>query len=509
VSASIEGALYLTPSPDSASHPIYADKFRCIGSDCEDTCCHGWSVPIDEPTWDKYRRLPESPLSVLINASVVRKPEAAEAESSAPGKSKPIFAVIRMDGANQCPMLSQDRLCRIQSELGEDLLSHACATFPRYIHAAGDLKEKSLTLSCPEAARLVLLDPNLLTDGFSIPDRSSTPDGSPTPESVSSTASRHGDPAPQLARGTSDQPAEEPAPALPENFWPIRTIVLNLLRNRLYPLWQRLFLIGVLCRRLDAISSGELKLEVPAFLNDFEASLASGALRPAMETVPLDRGAQLDLVLRLAGMMLRHSKVTPRFAACVKAFTAGIGNGPGATFESLTAQYILAHDSCYAPFVQSHPHIMENFLANTLLRCQFPFGREAMKTGAQPAMVHEFALLTAQFALMRGLLIGVAGHHGAEFSESHVVHTVQAASKHFEHHPEFLSMVHALLVERSMDSARGLAILLRNVEEKANEGEARPASPERSAPAPEGGRSAGGNSAPAQDRTLQDTTHPE
>ena len=499
----------MTLSPDAEIHPIYADKFRCIGSDCEDTCCHGWSVPIDEPTWDKYRRLPESPLSVLINASVVRKPEAAEAVSPAPGKGEPIFAVIRMDGANQCPMLSQDRLCRIQSELGEDLLSHACATFPRYIHRAGDLTEKSLTLSCPEAARLVLLDPNLLTDGFSIPDSSSIPDRSSTPDSVSATASRHGDPAPQLPSASSDPPTKEPAPTLPENFWPIRTVVLNLLRNRLYPLWQRLFLIGVLCRRLDAISSGELNLAVPAFLNDFEASLASGALRPAMETLPLDRGAQLDLVLRLAGMMLHHSNVTPRFVACIKAFTAGIGNGPGATFESLTAQYILAHDSCYAPFLQSHPHIMENFLANTLLRCQFPFGREGMKSGVQPAMGHEFALLTAQFALMRGLLIGVAGHHGAAFSESHVVHTVQAASKHFEHHPEFLSMVHALLVEQRMDSARGLAILLRNVEGKANEGGARPASPERSAPAPEGGRSAGGNSAPAQDRTLQDTTHPE
>ena len=494
----------MTPA-GSRIHPIYADKFRCIGSDCEDTCCRGWSVPVDEPTWGRYQSLPESPLSLLINASVRRKTEAADAPPSPAGKGKPIFAVIQMDSANQCPMLSPDRLCRIQSELGEELLSQACATFPRYIHAAGERKEKSLTFACPEAARLVLLDPNLLTDGFSGQDGFSSPDG------VSSPASKGRAPAPErdLANPASHPPAEEPSSALPENFWPIRAVVLNLVRNRLYPLWQRLFLIGVLCRRLDAISSGELNLVVPAFLNDFEASLASGSLAPAMETLPLDRGAQLDIVLRLAGMMLHHSNVTPRFVACVKAFTAGIGNGPGATFASLTAQYIVAHDSYYAPFVASHPHIMENFLANTLLRCQFPFGREGMKTGVQPAMAHEFALLTAQFALMRGLLIGVAGHHGAAFSESHVVHTVQAASKHFEHHPEFLSMAHALLVEQRMASARGLAILLRNVEGKANDGEARPSSPERSHRAPEDGRSAGETSAPALDRAAQDITHPE
>jgi lysine-N-methylase len=53
-------------------------------------------------------------------------------------------------------------------------------------------------------------------------------------------------------------------------------------------------------------------------------------------------------------------------------------------------------------------------------------------------MARECAQLTAQFALIKGLLIGVAGFHGEAFSAAHVVHAVQAASKHFEHHPEFL-----------------------------------------------------------------------
>jgi len=59
-------------------------------------------------------------------------------------------------------------------------------------------------------------------------------------------------------------------------------------------------------------------------------------------------------------------------------------------------------------------------------------------------------------------MIGVAGFHRERFSTEHIVHTVQAASKHFDHHPEFLGRAHALLVESRMDGARGLAILLRN-----------------------------------------------
>jgi lysine-N-methylase len=81
-----------------------------------------------------------------------------------------------------------------------------------------------------------------------------------------------------------------------------------------------------------------------------------------------------------------------------------------------------------------------------------------MLPGAVPRMSKEFALLTAQFTLMKGLLIGVAGFHREQFAATHVVHTVQAAAKHFEHHPEFLSSAHNLLVESRMDGARGMAI---------------------------------------------------
>lgn len=266
----------------------------------------------------------------------------------------------------------------------------------------------------------------------------------------------------------------------------IRGAALELVRNRAYPLWQRMFLLGVFCRRLDAIGAGELKQSVPEFLSDFEATVTSGSLREAMETLPIDGEAQVDVVLRLAGMMLHLSNVRPRFVECINTFTAGIGNSPSATLESLTAQYAMAQDRYFTPFVGRYPHILENYLLNTILRCQFPFGRDGMKEGAAPSMTREFAILTAQFTLMKGLLIGVAGYHRGEFSIEHVVHTVQASSKHFDHHPEFLSRAYALLVESRMDGARGLAILLRNA---ASAGE-RPGSPAVYAPAPAIGTSA-------------------
>jgi lysine-N-methylase len=448
----------------SPNSPTYAERFHCIGSACEDTCCQGWCVPIDKAAWDKYESLPESPLRVLIAASVVASTAntAAGAEAAGAGANPTVFATIRMNEQNQCPLLSDDHLCRIHAELGESFLSSTCATYPRIVASIDGVQETALALSCPEAARIVLLTPDLL---------------SPGPE-------RHN----RVQAGVNLQLQQDDSSQA--WFLPIREVALAVVRNRAYPLWQRMFLLGVFCRRLESIARGELVRSIPAFLADFEAAVASGALRASMETLPVDRKAQLDVVLRLAGLMLHKSNVRPRFVECIQAFTTGIGNGPGATLDSLAAHYAFAHDRYFVPFFSRHPHILENYVANIVIRRQFPFGKQGLRAGAAVEMTREFALLTAQFTLMRGLLIGVAGYHGPAFSTAHVVHTVQAASKHFEHHPEFLEMAHTLLVESRMDDARGLAILLRNVEVGAGGDAARPAAPEKPAPGREGGRSA-------------------
>jgi lysine-N-methylase len=402
-------------------------------------------VPIDKAAYEKLQGLPDSPLRTLIHASILVRPKDGKPED---GYGISGFAKLQMNACNECPLLSADRLCRVHAECGEEFLAHTCATYPRVVHSVGGYREMGLTFSCPEAARLVLLDPNL-----SVP----------------------------TARHAAAAAEDGAAPWLPPSFWPIREATVRLVKNRAYPLWQRVFLLGIFCQRLDAIAAGKLGRSIPQFLSDFDAAVNRSTLQKMMETQPVDRAAQLDVVLRMAGMMLSRSIFTPGFGECIHAFTTGIGNGPGATFEKLTAEYGQVHDRYYAPFFARHPYILENYLINTILRCQFPFGAEGMKEGASPSMTREFVQLTAQFALMKGLLIGVAGYHRESFSVDHVLHTAQAAAKHFEHHPEFLNLAYALIAEKGLDGARGMSILLRNAEPI----EQTPASRARYAPGPQ------------------------
>lgn len=407
--------------------PDYSASFRCIGPECEDSCCQGWTVIVDQTTYEKYQSVSAGPLRILIDENIVRTPDAPVAAQ---------YAKIRMPESLVCPFLAETRLCRIHAELGEEFLSKTCATYPRIVSSIDNLEEKALSLSCPEAARMVLLDPGLM-------DREN--------------GKRYD------FTWDSSQNGEQ---RLLPYFWPIREFVFTLVRDRAYSLWQRLFLLGSFCRRLDTVARGETDRGVAQVLRDFPAAVASGTLRPAMEKIPADLAMQLDMVLQLAGLCRDRRSVNRRFLECLEWFRTGIGFGAGigsgATMETLTAGYAEAHDRWFAPLFAAHPHVLENYLINAIFRRQFPFGSKNGKLIAEPEMAREFALLATQFALIKGLLIGVAGCHRQDFSAAHVVHTVQTATKHFEHHAQFLEQMHALLVSTGRDNAQALTMLLRN-----------------------------------------------
>ena len=403
--------------------PVYSERFRCIGPACEDSCCEGWAVPVDQPAFEKYKSLPDGPLRVLLDENLVPTPDSPNPHH---------FARIKMQPSLKCPLLTEERLCRIQAELGEDFLSRTCATYPRIVATIDTLTEKALSLSCPEAARLVLLDPNLM------------------PLNIDSTC--------QIAWDDSRQDNHELLPY----FWPIREFIHTLLRNRVYPLWQRMFLLGSFCRRLTAVASGEAGRTVPALLRDFPPVVANGQLRPAMDTIAPDLALQLDMVLQLAGLCRDRALIGFRFIECLEFFKQGIGFNPTVTLREMIAAYADAQQRYFAPFFDANPHILENYLANTIFRLQFPFGMKDGKIDADPDTERQFALLVTQFALIKGLLIGIAGYHKEQFSVDHVIHTIQSTSKHFEHHPQFLDNMHELLANTHRNNAHDLAMLLRN-----------------------------------------------
>ncbi len=121
--------------------PDYFKDFKCIASECEDTCCAGWEVVIDDETYNHYQKV-ESDFGKILKSEIVHK----DGEN-----------IFKLKG-NNCPFLNENKLCDIYSEIGEDSLCYTCKQYPRYTEEFGGLREVGLSLSCPEAARLILRD---------------------------------------------------------------------------------------------------------------------------------------------------------------------------------------------------------------------------------------------------------------------------------------------------------------------------------------------------------------
>lgn len=125
--------------------PNYYKDFNCIGSKCTDTCCAGWEVVIDDQSYQFYKTV-EGEFGKRLKSTMVSDDE---------------NSFILQNG--NCPFLNESKLCDLYTELGEDKLCNTCKTYPRFIEEFGDLREVGISLSCPEAARLILEDAKPVT----------------------------------------------------------------------------------------------------------------------------------------------------------------------------------------------------------------------------------------------------------------------------------------------------------------------------------------------------------
>ena len=117
--------------------PDYYRNFQCLAGRCPDTCCAGWQIVIDQKSRYRYKKL-KSPFAKRLRNGVDWK------EGSFLQNNK------------RCGFLNAENLCDIYSNVGKHLLCDTCRKYPRRIEEFEGLREISLSLSCPEAARMIL-----------------------------------------------------------------------------------------------------------------------------------------------------------------------------------------------------------------------------------------------------------------------------------------------------------------------------------------------------------------
>lgn len=127
-------------------YPKFYDDFKCIGGSCPYSCCSGsWGIWWRKKEIDKVVNSEKcsDELRELVNSSF------------APVKNdSDLYTVIYSD-KKECPLMTEDKMCRIQREMGAEYLSFTCRVYPRKELISGSYAFRTMYMSCPEVLRLV------------------------------------------------------------------------------------------------------------------------------------------------------------------------------------------------------------------------------------------------------------------------------------------------------------------------------------------------------------------
>jgi lysine-N-methylase len=422
--------------PATRLQPRSYRAFRCIGADCEDTCCIGWAVNVDRPTYETYQCCDDPELGDSLRQLVT---------INAANNGDDNYARITLSGAG-CPFLCEG-LCSIQKKLGEQYLSKMCAFYPRVMNLVDDVLHCSLHLSCPEATRLVLLDPSPIEF-----------DEEPHQQQD---GSRLGNLA--VLNTSSTKYTDKPY----QYYREVRSLVISILQTRRYALWQRLVILGSLCDQLNETAASGRHDETPRVLEGYRDALARGLFDESLGQLRAQPAAQLETSVELVVGRIGSDYTSPRFLECYKEFMDGLEWTTESTMEDLGFRYAKAYSQYYAPFMSQHEYMLEHYLVNYAHGSLFPFGpQESTQNLGVLHIVNsiskQYMLMAVYYATIKTVLIGMSGFHKDEFGAAHVIKLVQSCAKTFEHSVAFPARAFEILSNHGLKNCVSMAMLLQN-----------------------------------------------
>lgn len=372
--------------------PTYFEKFSCIGSACEDTCCAGWKIAVDKKSFHKYRKVTSGKLAQTLKTNITR--ERVEPADDA-------YAKIRLDEEGNCAFLNEDKLCNIYIELGEDYLCHTCTTYPRLMRHVDNRIEKSLTPSCPEAARLLLLNPEGID--FMLHE-----------EEVDETYVGY----------------VEMSPLFEE----IRMFAIQILQSRHTSIENRLVVLGMFLEKLHTISQKEWEKKIPLYKKIYTRILQDAERRNLSKELP-DTAGMLEIAYAL---IQNQETVSVRFRECLMELQEGLQLVNEEEVEHSINLYENMQQKYYAPFFEQHSYMLENYLVN----CVF-------KDAVASNFYFEYEAMRIRFLYMKVILMGMVSYHQT-LSKEMVIKLIQATSKTFDTNKEYRDGLKGILKENEM-----------------------------------------------------------
>lgn len=371
--------------------PAYYKQFSCIGPACTDNCCHDWLVTIDKQHYLQYMGVKDHAFHEQCKKAILRNKKSTGTAD---------YAIMQLS-SGRCIFQDPDGGCGIFRKLGEDALSDTCTIYPRnQFCVAEDLWERSLTLSCREAARLAMLT------------------GKPLEfEEITCPI----DPNDRLAN-RAQKPAFGPNDAHTEEILAIRTACLNMMQLHDRPLTERILAIGLLLRAIERYLREGKYERISMLLEESMAQAANGTLlQNLFERLPEDpttvRWAMLLPAKHLVSVERKLDRLELFEAIgpyCEMEEDGRVTVGPRA-LDFITEKAREIGD----PFIGRHAQAVENYFTNYIFSSFFPY--TYLKGGC--SLPYHAVILAEQYAMLR-ILLGVMPQREGEDDEQRLIRLV-------------------------------------------------------------------------------------
>jgi len=309
-------------------------------------------------------------------------------------------------------------------------LPKICFAFPRVTNVINGTLEKSAVMSCPEAVRAALLNPEGI-DFISVQE----------PSDVRNNL--------LISLNTNDPAfADTPNKYLPN----LRNFTLDVLKNRDYKLEERLIILGLFFQQLAKVCREKKVDTIPEIIASF-AQLKKESLMAILPKFPTSQAVQFKLLMQSALIRLVPGITNQRYAECFIEFLQGIKHSPDTSLDILAENYRLAFENYYTSFAAKHEYIFENYLVNYVYNKLFPLSNEDI--------LDEYLKLVFHYSLIRMLLIGIAGFHQG-LSLELAVKLIQSFAKTIEHDQQYINETKDWFKAKGLTSMSYVSILIRN-----------------------------------------------
>lgn len=400
--------------------PEYVKEFKCIGAECEDDCCHGWSVFIDKDSYDSYKEDKNIEMKEKYDKYLEKNENSTFSFD---------YGIMKMKENGKCPMQEDSGLCTIHKNYGEKKLSHTCWLYPRSVTKFLNSFEVSLLLSCPEVVRKGLLREEKMK--FVLLDENTIP------------LERR-----EIVRKIVDN--KDLDSGYKKYLSDIRTCVIEILQNRSVKIEDRLIYLGLVINRIKKTIENKQLDSIKVILRDSIKEFTTSKIEISKE-VTRNRKFQFEV---LKSLFIARKNIADRFDDFTELYNMAklYFDIENSDINESVKKYEESYLKYCRKFISDNEYIFENFLVNEVFQRVFPFAEDIFES---------YAELIISYTLLRFTIVLYSVKY-KELNKKNIVEAIFRYARAFEHSEQFSKDMIKNLRESGFENLSYMAVLMKN-----------------------------------------------